>query len=97
MAPSRTPRPPTRYEPFGAFRVDDGRRTTHRIVTLAAVRRVRSPADPDGSSGIVEVAQVPIEEAVALFAGAYEHHGAVYSIAGALKRAGAVVLSRKPG
>lgn len=85
------------YAPFGAFRVDDGRRTTHRIVTLAAVRRVQLPADPDGPRGIVEVAEVAFEEAVALFAGGHAQYGAVYSIGGLLRRTGSIVLSCKPG
>jgi 8-oxo-dGTP pyrophosphatase MutT (NUDIX family) len=85
------------YAPFGAFRVDAGPRRTHRIVCLAAVRRVQPRADPDGARGIVEVAETSIEEAVGLFAGGRVQYGAVYSIAGALMRDGRFVLSRKPG
>jgi 8-oxo-dGTP diphosphatase len=76
------------YVPFGAFRVDEGPRTTHRIVSLAEVHRARSPADPDGKRGIVEIAQVSIDEAIALFSEGQVQYGAVYSIGGALRRDG---------
>jgi ADP-ribose pyrophosphatase YjhB (NUDIX family) len=72
------------YQPFASFQVDDGPQRSFRVVCLAAVHRVQPPADPDGLQGIVEVRELPVEQAVHLFDGDLVQYGAVYAIAGAL-------------
>lgn len=80
-----------RYEPFGAFRMNEGPSPRFRIVSLAEVRKAQAPADPDGPRGIVEVRELPVDAASDLFTGVipqYAAFSALYRIAAQLRAAG---------
>jgi 8-oxo-dGTP pyrophosphatase MutT (NUDIX family) len=81
-----------RYWPFGALRISEARGTTFRTVSIAEVRRVQAPNDPDGPRGIVDVHEVSIEVALHLLDQSAAQFGAIYAIADRLRGSGFLAL-----